>query len=273
MQKNIAITVAAVILIVSAAVFITRDFRKATSPNSNQAPSTSVSEENLSNIKVTLDGIEKTGDSGFSVTEQSSLPLPPTPNLDRTLIFKGDFSAEAKDEISARIAELSGLLKKNPDSLSNWLDLGLLRKTIGDYQGAREAWEYANAIRPRNHVSFSNLGDLFHHYLKDYPNAENSLLQSIKNGPNNISAYRALVNLYTESYTDKLSEVPEILLSGLVANPNDYDILVMLASYYKNAGDKTKAVSYYQKAIAIADKAGKTGMNQVLQDEVKNLSQ
>ena len=149
----------------------------------------------------------------------------------------------------------------------------MLRKTIGDYAGAREAWEYANAIRPGNYVSFSNLGDLYHYYIKDYPKAEENLLQAIKNEPSHIGSYRALVDLYTQSYTEKLGEVPSVLSDGLKKNPDNYDLLIMFASYYKNAGDKVNAISYYNKAIAVADKFGQSAMKQTLLDEIKNLSQ
>ena len=50
----------------------------------------------------------------------------------------------------AKIQDLSSQLKKDSDNLENWLVLGIYRKIIGDYEGAKEVWEYASAIRPQN---------------------------------------------------------------------------------------------------------------------------
>jgi Tfp pilus assembly protein PilF len=197
----------------------------------------------------------------------------PVPDLDRPVTFTVQFSDSDQEKIKAQAAELSAALKKDANSLTNWLGLGVLRKAIGDYEGARQAWEYANAIRPKNYVSFSNLGDLYHYYLKDYPKAEENLKQAIKNEPSNIAAYRALADLYTQSYTEKLSEVPNVLNLGLKSNPEHYDLLILMASYYKNAGDKVNAKLYYERALAAADKLGMTDMKKVISDEIQKLSQ
>ena len=73
----------------------------------------------------------------------------------------------AKKIASAKIQDLSSQLKKDSDNLENWLVLGVYRKIIGDYEGAKEVWEYAGAVRPQNSVSFNNLGELYAYYLKN----------------------------------------------------------------------------------------------------------
>ena len=61
--------------------------------------------------------------------------------------------------------------------MENWLVLGVYRKMIGDYESAKEVWEYASAIRPQNSVSFNNLGELYAYYLKDNAKAEKIILK------------------------------------------------------------------------------------------------
>ena len=79
--------------------------------------------------------------------------------------------------VTAKIQDLSSQLKKDSDNLENWLVLGVYRKMIGDYESAKEVWEYASAIRPQNSVSFNNLGELYAYYLKDNAKAEKIILK------------------------------------------------------------------------------------------------
>ena len=49
----------------------------------------------------------------------------------------------------------------------------------------------------------SNLGDLYHYYLKDFAQAEMYLKQAIANEPANAFLYKNLADLYTLSYKEK----------------------------------------------------------------------
>jgi len=193
-----------------------------------------------------------------------------TPNLDR-LVITESVQGPLREQITSQLKEVSGSLKSNTDAFDNWILLGSYRKIAGDYEGARDAWEYASAISPLNYGSFSNLGDLYHYYLKEYPLAEKNLLISVKNNPENIAGYRDLYNLYTQSYKEKINEAPKILLSGLSKNPNNLDLLVLLAKHYAGAGDKVNAIKYYEIAITEAQKEGNTSLKQVLESELSDL--
>ncbi len=199
----------------------------------------------------------------------------PIPDLDRPVVFGGanEFSPEAKEIMLKKIAGLVANLKVNPGALDKWLELGVWRKGTGDYEGAKEAWQYVVKISPDTSVAYANLGNLHQYYIKDYPLAEGYMKKVLSLASENINNYRALYDLYTQSYREKLDEVPALLNGGLRKNPDNYDLLIMLASHYKNTGDKVNAVLYYNKAIAIADSAGQSSMKQSLSDEIKNLSQ
>ncbi|MEK7558431.1 MAG: hypothetical protein AAB507_01230 [Patescibacteria group bacterium] len=200
--------------------------------------------------------IKGTGD--FTIEQIPIENIPKAPSLDRPVYFNANLSEEVKKILTDRISADIAMLKKNIGDIETWILLGADYKAAGDYGGARLAWEYANAIRPANYVSFSNLGDLCHFYLKDYPCAEKNLLISIKNEPAYIAGYRALYDLYALSYKEKFSEAPKILLKGLAVNPKSVDLMILLAQYYRDTGDKGNALLYYDKAIALLTTAGDT---------------
>lgn len=125
-------------------------------------------------------GIEIDVGEGESVGD-GELPDMPIPDLTRPINMSDDVLISIAEETEKRITELSESLKQNPDSLSGWIELGLLRKSIDDFEGAKDAWEYASALRPKNSVSFVNLGDLYAYYLDDAEAAEENFLLAIEN--------------------------------------------------------------------------------------------
>ena len=109
--------------------------------------------------------------------------------------------------------------ENNTDSFNELLALGLEKKGINDYEGARDAWERAGAVSPTNSVSFNNLGDLYAYYLKDNKKAEENFLTAIKNGPNQIYIYRSLYEFYRYVAKDN-AKAKVILQKGITANPD-----------------------------------------------------
>ena len=95
--------------------------------------------------------------------------------------------------------------------------MGVYRKIIGDYEDAREVWEYAGAIRPQNSVSFNNLGELYAYYLKDNKKAEENYAKAIENDPSAIYIYRNFFDFYRYVAKDTIKS-PTILEKGIAAN-------------------------------------------------------
>ena len=254
-SKNIIVSALSVVLLVAAVFFVYKDSRGGKTD------------------QFTVSQISTSTELKIDTNKDKSAALAPAiPDLNR-LVIAGSVSADLRNQITVQIKETSDILKNNPQFFDGWISLGSLRKIAGDYEGAKEAWEYVSAISPLNHVSFGNLGDLYHYYLKDYPRAEKNLLTAVKNNPNSIVGYRNLYNLYTESYKEKISEAPKVLESGLKSNPENYDLLILLGQYYKEAGDKVKAVEYYKRALAVAEKFGQGAMKSVIETEIQNLTQ
>ena len=143
----------------------------------------------------------------------------PLPDLNKEIKIIANIGEDAKKIVTTKIQDLSSQLKKDSDNLENWLVLGVYRKTIGDYEGAKEAWEYASAIRPQNSTSFNNLGELYAYYLKDNSKAEKNYAKATENDPSAIYIYRNFFDFYRYFMEDKI-KAKAILEKGISANPS-----------------------------------------------------
>ena len=106
------------------------------------------------------------------------------------------------------------------------------RKIGGDYEGARQAWEYVTKAGQEEirGIAHGNLGDLYMNFLKDYPKAEANYLEAIKINPAFIDYYRTLATLYTHLYKTGTSAAADIIKQGLKANPGNPDLLKLQAA-------------------------------------------
>ncbi|MBI2096865.1 MAG: tetratricopeptide repeat protein [Candidatus Sungbacteria bacterium] len=161
------------------------------------------------------------------------------------------FNDEQKKVIRQGILDAAGSIDVDPDVLDPWLKLGLYKKVIGDYEGARDAWEYAGLVRPRNVISFKNLGELYWHYLPDFERAEKNLRVAIENEPQLVDAYITLSDIYHYSYHEKADLADDVLLEGLENNPGSLDLTSYLARRYKEMGNIAKAIEYYEKLLEL----------------------
>ncbi len=233
-KNKTLILIVAIILVGGATFFIIKDKREDTSSNTEN-------ESGLSDDLIyTIEPVSTSTNSNIQ-----------KPSLDRRNNFE---TADANSK--KKIEEISSALKTNGGNLSLWVDLGSWRKTIGDYEGAKVAWEYVVKVNPNYIVPLINLGDLYQYYLKDNVKAEMYLKRAIAKDPSNIDSYYRLASLYTLSYKEKATEASKVLLQGLNANPKNVDMMIMLAEYYRDIGDKNNAIIYYDKAISELNRLG-----------------
>lgn len=259
LNKNITIAVVFA-LVVGLGVYVYQDVKKGGI------------ETTQTSSPVSSGGIQSTGDYTIKqIPIEKSTSKAPVPNLNRPLSFSSDLSPEVKKILTDKINLLSNNLKKDNLQFNDWLDLGITRKTSGDYEGAREAWEYAAVLAPESYVPWNNLGDLYAHYLKNYPKAEENFKKAIALKQDYMDGYRSLYELYRYSYKEKANLAPQILKDGLAKNPQSTDLMVLLAQYYKEAGDKTQSRSYYNQALNEFNKIGNTSMSALIQQEINNL--
>lgn len=165
-----------------------------------------------------------------STTAQSSIYVP---DLDRPIVFSANVSQSQQTLITKKIEEIVAVLRKNSDAFNSWVGLGIERKAAGDYEGARDAWEYASAIRPSNSVSFGNLGDLYAYYLRDPHKAEQRFLTAVKNDPSMTYLFVQTADFYV-SVLGNRSKAVAFLQQALRDNPRNQDLKKVLESYAKN---------------------------------------
>ena len=152
------------------------------------------------------------------ITNTKSAVNVPLPDLNRAIKITANMDENAKKIATAKIQDLSSQLKKDSDNLENWLVLGVYRKIIGDYEVAKEVWEYASAIRPQNSVSFNNLGELYAYYLKNNKKAEENYAKATENDPSAVYIYRNFFDFYRYVAKDPV-KARALLEKGIAANP------------------------------------------------------
>ena len=160
------------------------------------------------------------------------------------------FSEEQRGRLYATIDTHGRAVKANPAFFDGWIKLGLLKKTIGDFEGARDAWEYAGIIEPGNSLSFSNLGELYWRYLHEYIKSESNFRISIEHKPDDIQNYVSLAELYHYSYKDKADLADDVLFEGLGKNSGDGTLMRRLAYLYEQRGELASALEWWEKVLA-----------------------
>ncbi|MDP2933615.1 MAG: hypothetical protein Q8N81_05820 [bacterium] len=157
------------------------------------------------------------------------------PDLDREIIIKENLSEESKNRAISEIKIIIATLKADYDQREEWLNLGIWRKTIGDYEGAAEAWKFATIIRPNDPVAFHNLGELYWLHIPNFPLSEKYFLKAIEIGPKNSLFYLKLHELYRYSYKEKVGLADDILVQGIKAT-DDPGLKRELEDYRKEMG-------------------------------------
>lgn len=164
--------------------------------------------------------------------QAAAQPAPPENELNILKIAALERKIPAGNEaVVKELKDLSVQLKSEPNYIQGWLQVGILRKYLGDYEGASLAWQYATLLRPKDYIAFSNLGDLYHYYLKDFPKAEKYLRSAVDIKPDYVAGYKNLFDLYTLSYKEKANLAEPVLLEGIKKNPNDTYLKKILDSY------------------------------------------
>jgi len=157
------------------------------------------------------------------------------------------------DKIAAEIV-------KTPNDMRLWINLGTVRRTAGDYEGARLVWAFVAAVAPSNAAAFFNLGNLYGTDLKQYENAEINYKKAIQLLPTDTNPYRSLFEIYSTVYKTGTAAAENILKDGIKSNPRAVDLQVMLARYDTAQGRTADARIQYDAAIANARAQGNTAL-------------
>lgn len=195
-----------------------------------------------------------------SATAGNVFGIQNAPSLTASVHYSSDISPDVKKTLDDFIADLRLQLQKNPASYDAWLTLAIRYKQAGDLEKARDVWLYIASIHPDDAVSRHNLGDLYHHFLKDYPKAEVYYKQALALTPKNSLEYLSLYELYRYSYKQDTTAAIDTLKLGIqqVEENQKIDLYIALANYYGDKGQKDDARANFIKARDLARKAGNT---------------
>lgn len=166
--------------------------------------------------------------------------------------FGAGFSAP-QSAITQKTKDLNTLMSaliKDPFNINDWVAVGVTKKFFNDFDGARDAWEYVTVLYPNDPLAFENLGNLYALYLRDNAKAEYNYKKAIENNPIEPSFYIALADFYKNFFGDN-SKAIGIILSGL-EKIKDVNLFLSIASLYRDTGDKSNAVKYYQEVLKIS---------------------
>ena len=159
-------------------------------------------------------------DEGSVVSTKPSIPVP---NLERPIKIPENTPIKIKEQTLAEISRIMGLLKQDSNLFNEWSDLGLVMKSIDDYVWARDAWEYAVFLRPKDSLVFTNLANLYGYYLKEPEKAEKNYLKSIENDPKLPYLYVRAAFFYLEVLNDN-EKARNIIEKGLQNIPGDDEL-------------------------------------------------
>ncbi len=152
----------------------------------------------------------------------------PVPDLDRPIVIPASFLEENAARAKGEIQKLTAALKESPADGVLWGTLGLKRQGVEDYEGAREAYEYAFALSPRNGVTAENLGVLYGYYLHEPVKAEKYFRQALDIEPLDYR-YVRLYDLYKDIMKDT-AKARAILEQGLREHPGNTSFKTLLGT-------------------------------------------
>ena len=175
-----------------------------------------------------------------------------------------DRSEEQRKIFMDRIAAAKDLLAKNPNDTDALEIIGFLHDTLGDKETAQKYYKEVLRLNPESVPALNNLANIYRD-REDFSGAEKLYLKITEVEASNIEAWRDLHDLYRYLYKSKEDQADDILLSGLEKNPDDPQILAMLATYYQDTGDKEKAIEYYERLVKAMPE------NEAAKNELKKL--
>jgi len=151
----------------------------------------------------------------------------------------------------------------------SWINVGILKKRLGDNPGAEKAWLKAIDYNPDRSLAYGNLADLYLFSMGEYEKAEEYYQKVLSIRTDNFTHYHGLVSLYRYNMTERANLIEGIMIEGAEANPTKAENYYMyLANYFaegpdnKGGNNKEKAKYYTQETLKL---------NPDLKDQLPNL--
>jgi len=154
-----------------------------------------------------LEGVE----ASFAPVKDPGVPVPSLDNIKVTGLVK---------VTADRLLVITESLKKDHLNPEGWVEIGGIWKAGGNFEGARDAWEYVYALDPFNEVALNNLGNLYVYDLVDLKQAEDWYKKALVAGPKYIPTYYNMAEMYLYKMNDRKKAI-EIVKAGIKELPDD----------------------------------------------------
>jgi len=162
------------------------------------------------------------------------------------LKWSGYRKDENKKVFVDRIEKMKEILENNK-TIDNYIGIGNDYYNLEEYSLAVSSYKKAIKIGGGSLV-YSNIGNIYKDMGK-YEKAEESYLQSLEISPRQPDIYIKLFELYKIPWKNRLYSPDAILEKGLSEMPDDPNILINLADYCRDMGEKERAIGYYRRAL------------------------
>lgn len=214
MTKKIIILSILVLVVIGAGYLIRRDYRNlaATAPAKIEKPV----RENIATS--TAPKTEK------KVSPVISLNIPDF----KKITIDPSITGTAKEKLTADIRAVITTLDGNVMNPAAWIQLGILRQSAKDYDGAVVAWNFSSTLSPQNATPLLNIANLYGYYRHDNAKAEGYFKKAIAAEPKNGYAYFKAYEFYTD--INDLAKARAVLEQGVAANPGDAQLKAALDS-------------------------------------------
>lgn len=136
------------------------------------------------------------------------------------------------------------------DDTSAFIDLGFYKNELGDTKGSIKAYKAGLELKPTNELILSNLAHVYEN-SKDYSNAERYYRRLVAANPRNTRGIMDFASMYRYYFDDKHDAIVDLVeVKGLTVNPNNPNLLIFLANYYRNdIEDLEKAEIFYRQIL------------------------
>jgi len=162
---------------------------------------------------------------------------------------------------------IKDLLKKDSGDYVGWLGLGIIKKGVGDYNGARDCYLYVVQIKPEISTSYANLADLYANFLNEPQEGLVMIKKALELDPNDYNFYLTMADIYRYRLPGQEAMYETIMLGALEKFPDNPNLIGPLALYYKQTGQIQKAIAQYEKLIILSPE------NQAAKEDLAELKQ
>ncbi|MBI2448533.1 hypothetical protein HYV44_03200 [Candidatus Microgenomates bacterium] len=188
------------------------------------------------------------------------------------LIFFGYFEKRSIRELEGNaqaqifIESLKRIEKKpyRQWNAGDYLDLGNIYNNLQLYEKASFFYKKAAFNYGRSNIALINLANT-EVLLGNFKKAEIYYLTSLDADSRQPELYIKLAELYQRSWRGKIFDSVSILQKGLASNKEHPNILISLAQYYQETGNRLEAIKYFKRSLMSYPD------NQAVKDEIARL--